>query len=464
MKKVTNAYYKDGNYYEEYDDGTALKFKQNYTTDTVTNDMQYAINQAGGDPNAWKSADAYAADMLNRVGTPSANTGKILTLEDVQKELTRLGYNTSQKGDWTTVGGQQYLTSGDDYNYLKDGYNKAGLNVNIYGGNTAQNYIPNTNAQGYVAGEGFTNKPTFDYGYNYMNDYNNAYAQAMDSRYPQAVDNVLEQINKNRNEEQRQAYIAMKQGQRGLEEYNAASGLRDSGYAESSYIDLLNNYGNNVNAINNQYGNLYADTAMTGAWNMEQLRQQEIERQIAQQQYQDQLAQQQWENQYRANQAQTELLKARADAALSAGVWTEDVQNYYGLSKAQVEQALGGGTGSSAKQSTNSVAEQTETADQPTGPDNTPSGNYQGKYTLDQLLNGMYTDLGYVAPAMDTHNIHLDNARVERIIKTARDLGYVNIDEANARTIMAIAEKRNVNDLEVLKEYFAELKKLYGGV
>ena len=355
-KKVTNAYFKDGNYYEEYDDGTALKFKQNYTTDKVTNDMQYAINQTGGNANAWKAADDYAADMLNRVGTPSANTGKILTLEDVQKELTRLGYNTSQNGNWTIVGGQQFLTGGDDYNYLKNGYNKAGLNVNIYGGNTAKNYVPNPNMPGYVQGEGFTNqgKVMFDDGYNYMNDYNNAYAQALQKQ--------LDQIEKNRAEEQRQAYIAMKQGQKGLEELNAASGLRDSGYAESSYIDLLNGYGSNVNNINNQYSNLYADTAMNGAWNMEQLRQQEyenqlrerqyqdslrqqeLENQLAMQKYQDTLAQQQWENQYRQNalamdqkQQQLSQLKAKADASLESGKWTQAVQDYYGLTKADVE-------------------------------------------------------------------------------------------------------------------------------
>lgn len=364
-------YYSDdyGNSYAQRDnkDGTATTYLTNGSglgSHQLTDEMEYAIKSTGGDPYAYRAADDYISNLFGRIGTASANTGEVLTAEDIQKELTRLGYNTSADGNWTTVDGRAYLTSGAHYDTANAYAKKAGLN-NVH---DMADFMPMYSYANVPIGEnglfsGGEEASIIGNDYNYLDDYNSAYAQR--------VQEQLEQIEKNRDEEQRQAYIAMKQGLRGLREANAASGLADSGYAESSYIDLLNNYGSNVNSINNQYSNLYADTAMNGAWNLEQLRQQEIQNQIAQQQYADRMAQQQWENQmaerqyqnqiaqqeyqnqmaqqqyadqmaqqqwennYQANQQYLVNLKNKADAALAQGLWTPDVQSYYGLTQEQ---------------------------------------------------------------------------------------------------------------------------------
>ena len=96
--------YTPGQAVQNNNDGTyttsgGLTFKNNYTTGKITPEMSYAIKQTGGDPNSIKAADKYAEDLLGRVGSVSANTGKVLTAQDIQNELTRLGYQVSNNGD-----------------------------------------------------------------------------------------------------------------------------------------------------------------------------------------------------------------------------------------------------------------------------------------------------------------------------------------------------------------------------
>lgn len=342
-----------GSYVED-----GLKFKNNYTTDYITPDMAYAIQQTGGNPYDKNAVDNYVRDLLGRVGTVSANTGNVLTLQDIQNELNRLGFQTSTNGDWTTVGGQQYLTSGDDYDYLKNFYQQNGYgNVNIYTGQPI-------NGGNYVNGVYNGSAPTYGSGTDLYDNYLSAYQEALN----QQLANIEEQqrlAQASADEQQRQAYVAMRLGQKALNEQNAASGLQDSGYSESSNIALTADYGNNLNTIANNYQNylnqlsgLYADTALSGAGTMAEMSRQEYLDRLAAQQYADQLAQQQWENQFAERQyadqlAQQQLqnqlyqsendlslAKTRADAALNLGLWTPDVQTVYGLTEAQVKAAL----------------------------------------------------------------------------------------------------------------------------
>ena len=286
-----------GSYVED-----GLKFKNNYTTDYITPDMAYAIQQTGGNPYDKNAVDNYVRDLLGRVGTVSANTGNVLTLQDIQNELNRLGFQTSTNGDWTTVGGQQYLTSGDDYDYLKNFYQQNGYgNVNIYTGQPI-------NGGNYVNGVYNGSAPNYGSGTDLYDNYLSAYQEALN----QQLANIEEQqrlAQASADEQQRQAYVAMRLGQKALNEQNAASGLQDSGYSESSNIALTADYGNNLNTIANNYQNylnqlsgLYADTALSGAGTMAEMSRQEYLDRLAAQQYADHLAQQQWENQFAERQ------------------------------------------------------------------------------------------------------------------------------------------------------------------
>lgn len=367
--------YTPGQAVQNNNDGTyttsgGLTFKNNYTTDKITPEMSYAIKQAGGDPNGIKAADKYAEDLLGRVGSISANTGKVLTAQDIQNELTRLGYQVSTNGDWTNVGSQSYLTSGQDYDYLKDLYAKQGYgNVNIYNGNGLPGY--GSNGGSYVSSGASNVLPD---GINYGgSDYAgvDGYSSYVDA-YMQALQNQLDYLNDqkklaedNADQEKRQAYVAMRLGQKALNEQNAASGLQDSGYSESSNIALTADYGNNLNTIANNYQNylnelngVYADTALSGAGTVADLQRQAEQDAFARQQYADKLAQQQWENQFAEKQyadqlAQQQLqnqlyqsendlslAKTRADAALNIGLWTPDVQTVYGLTQEQFNSYL----------------------------------------------------------------------------------------------------------------------------
>ena len=362
--------YSPGQAVQNNNDGTyttsgGLTFKNNYTTDKITPEMSYAIKQAGGDPNSIKAADKYAEDLLGRVGSISANTGKVLTAQDIQNELTRLGYQVSTNGDWTNVGSQSYLTSGSDYDYLKDLYAKQGYgNVNIYNGNGLPGY--GSNGGSYVAGGtggGYGGEVNYA-GVDGYSSYVDAYMQALQNQLAH-LDEQKKLAEDNADQEKRQAYVAMRLGQKALNEQNAASGLQDSGYSESSNIALTSDYGNNLNTIANNYQNylnelngVYADTALSGAGTVADLQRQAEQDAFARQQYADKLAQQQWENQFAEKQyadklAQQQLqnqlyqsendlslAKTRADAALNLGLWTPDVQTVYGLTEAQVKAAL----------------------------------------------------------------------------------------------------------------------------
>lgn len=343
-----------------------LTFKNNYTTDKVTPGMSYAIKQAGGNPNAPKAADEYAEKLLGRIGTKSANGDYILTREDIAKELSRLGYNVnSSNNDWTGVGRQQFLTGGDVYNQLKDTLNKAGYgNMNIYNGQNI--YGSNANAPGYgLSGAGA----------NYVGNGNGSgnlgYSSYIDS-YAQALQQQLDRINEqkklaaeNADREKRQAYVAMRLGQKALGEQNAASGLQDSGYSEQGNIALTADYGNNLNTIGANYqqylndlAGTYADTALSGAGTLADLYQQDYQNRLAAQQYADKQAQQQWENQFAEKQyadqlAQQQLqnqlyqrendlslAKTRADAAMSLGIWSPEIETVYGVTQAEYQNYL----------------------------------------------------------------------------------------------------------------------------
>lgn len=332
-----------------------ITLKNNYTTDKVTPGMSYAIKQAGGNPNAPKAADEYAEKLMGRIGTKSANGDYILTRDDIAKELTRLGYNVnSSNNDWTGVGGQQFLTGGDVYNQLKDTLNKAGYgNMNIYNG---QNIYGN--------GTGGANGAGMNYVGNGNSSDNLGYSSYIDS-YAQALQQQLDRIDEqkklaaeNVDREKRQAYVAMRLGQKALGEQNAASGLQDSGYSEQGNIALTADYGNNLNTIGANYqqylndlAGTYADTALSGAGTLANLYQQDYQNRLAAQQYADQLAQQQLENQWyerewaaQQEQNQQELnynqAKTKADAAMSLGIWSPEIETVYGVTQSQYQNYL----------------------------------------------------------------------------------------------------------------------------
>ena len=331
-----------------------ITLKNNYTTDKVTPGMSYAIKQAGGNPNAPKAADEYAEKLMGRIGTKSANGDYILTRDDIAKELSRLGYKVnSSSNDWTGVGSQQFLTGGDVYNQLKDTLNKAGYgNMNIYNG---QNIYGNSASGANGAGANYVgNGNSSNLGYS---SYIDSYAQALQ----QQLDRIVEQKKlaaENADREKRQAYVAMRLGQKALGEQNAASGLQDSGYSEQGNIALTADYGNNLNTIGANYqqylndlAGTYADTALSGAGTLADLYQQDYQNRLTAQKYADQMAQQQLENQwyereYADQQAQNKQetdfsnSKLKADMAISMQIWSPAIEEVYGVTQAEYQNYL----------------------------------------------------------------------------------------------------------------------------
>lgn len=350
----TSWSYTPGSAIKDNNNGTyttsgGLTFKNNYTTNTVTPAMSHAIKQAGGNPNDPKAADKYVENMLGRIGTLSANSGQVLTAADVQKELNRLGYKANGAGgDWMTVGSQQFLTGGDEYNKLKDTLNNIGRgNMNIYNGEMMPTQGNIYNYYAAQAGGG-------NVGYS---SYMDAYAKALEKQLSR-IDEQKRLAAENADKEKRQAYVAMKLGQKALNEQNAASGLQDSGYSEQSNIALTADYGNNLNTIDANYqqylndlAGTYADTALSGAGTLANLAQQDYANRIAAQQYADKMAQQQLENEWyerewAAKQAQNEQnlayeqAKTKADAAMSLGLWTPEIEQIYGINQQEYQSYL----------------------------------------------------------------------------------------------------------------------------
>ena len=150
----------------------------------------------------------------------------------------------------------------------------------------------------------------------------------------------------------------MRLGQKALGEQNAASGLQDSGYSEQGNIALTADYGNNLNTIGANYqqylndlAGTYADTALSGAGTLADLYQQDYQNRLAAQKYADQLAQQQLENQWyerewaaQQEQNQEELnynqAKTKADAAMSLGIWSPEIETVYGVTQAEYQNYL----------------------------------------------------------------------------------------------------------------------------
>ena len=330
-----------------YTTSGGLTFKNNYTADKVTPGMSYAIKQAGGDPTKAGAADDYVEKLMGRIGTRSANGDYVLSAADIQKELNRLGYKANGAGnDWMTVGSQQYLVGGDEYNKLKSTLNDIGRgDMNIYNGqnlNGVTNYVGNGNSS------------SGNLGYSsYMDSYAKALQQQLDR-----IDEQKRLATENADREKRQAYVAMKLGQKSLNEQNAASGLQDSGYSEQGNIALTADYGNNLNTISNNYqqylndlAGTYADTALSGAGTLADMYQQDYQNRLAAQKYADQMAQQQLENQWyerewAAQQAQNQQelnynqAKTKADAAMSLGIWSPEIENVYGVTQAEYQNYL----------------------------------------------------------------------------------------------------------------------------
>lgn len=325
-----------------YNTSNGATFKNNYTTSTVTPGMSYAIKQAGGNPNAARAADKYVEDLMGRIGTTSANTGQTLTAADIQNELNRLGYSANTNGDWMTVGGQQFLVGGNDYNNLKNTLNNIGRgNMNIYTGQYMNG----------AAGGSLNGNYDGNLGYS---SYIDAYTNALQAQ----LDRITEQqklAQDNADREKRQAYVAMKLGQRALNEQNAASGLQDSGYSEQSNIALTADYGNNLNTISNNYqqylndlAGTYADTALSGAGTLADMYQQDYTNRFNAQKYADQMKQQDLENQWYereyadqqkadAEQLAYQRSKTRADAAIDLGIWAPEIEEIYGITQAQFQ-------------------------------------------------------------------------------------------------------------------------------
>ena len=231
--------------------------------------------------------------------------------------------------------------------------------MNIYNG---QNIYGNSASGANGAGANYVgNGNSSNLGYS---SYIDSYAQALQ----QQLDRIVEQKKlaaENADREKRQAYVAMRLGQKALGEQNAASGLQDSGYSEQGNIALTADYGNNLNTIGANYqqylndlAGTYADTALSGAGTLADLYQQDYQNRLAAQKYADQLAQQQWENQFAEKQyadqlAQQQLqnqlyqrendlslAKTRADAAMSLGIWSPEIETVYGVTQAEYQNYL----------------------------------------------------------------------------------------------------------------------------
>ena len=435
--------------------------KPNYTTDAVTADMAYAIKKAGGDASAAGAADRYAENLLNRIGSSRAD-GSTVSRSDVINELNRLGYKTKDAGDWTTVGGQQYLTSGDDYDWLKKTYSDLGINPNIYGGNAAGSYVP---AQGYTVGQK-NDQVNGQVGGDAWGSYLSAYQDALNQQL-EAIAGQKAQAAEDAENQKRQAYVAWKQGQKALKNQLSASGLNDSGFSETSNIALSADYGNQLGTINSNLNNAlqginenYANTALSGAGTMANLAQQEYANRVAQQQWQaqqeqqarenawyeenmaNQLAQQELENnRYTTEQAESKL-KAQADAALSMGIWSPTIEQYYGLSKADVQKYY------------NSLKKKTSTQSSKKKSSKDDEGSAIVAYGGDLQGNNGGTAAMYMGrPLSDTAATKAENQRLADTMQYGVLAGAYGLDPALLPQIREIASKNGMSMEAVMKAY-----------
>ena len=224
-----------------------------YTTkDYVTgnNNLKYALEQAAKNSGTGQSGtEEYAKSLYNRIGTQRAD-GTTVTLDDVNKELDRLGlsdYNSSNA--LLTAGGK--LLPGNEFLKYKD---DAGLTTNSpdsrwvsYGG---QDYLmggDSANWAQYVNGKtGNLDNLSYIFG----NMQNNPYAQ-QDREFMQAYQNAQNQFNAaggigagngtNYSPTGYQNVDSVIQYVNSLNNYNAAAGNGGAGNT-SNLLDMLQSY------------------------------------------------------------------------------------------------------------------------------------------------------------------------------------------------------------------------------
>ena len=224
-----------------------------YTTkDYVTgnNNLKYALEQAAKNGGAGQSStEEYAKSLYNRIGTQRAD-GTTVTLDDVNRELDRLGlsdYNSSNA--LLTAGGR--LLPGNEFLKYKD---DAGLTTNSpdsrwvsYGG---QDYLmggDSANFAQYVNGKtGNLDNLSFLFG----NMQNNPYAQ-QDREFMQAYQNAQNQFNAaggigagngtNYSPTGYQNVDSVIQYVNSLNNYNAAAGNGGAGNT-TNLLDMLQSY------------------------------------------------------------------------------------------------------------------------------------------------------------------------------------------------------------------------------
>lgn len=223
-----------------------------YTTkDYVTgnNNLKYALEQAAKNGGTGQSGtEEYAKSLYNRIGTQRAD-GTTVTLDDINKELNRLGlsdYNSSNAlltAGGTLLPGNEFVKS----HAGADGSNSADSLWMTYGG---QDYLmggDSANWAQYVNGKtGNLDNLSFLFG----NMQNNPYAQ-QDREFMQAYQSAQNQFNAaggigvgngtNYSPTGYQNVDSMIQYVNSLNNYNAAAGNGGAGNT-SNLLDMLQSY------------------------------------------------------------------------------------------------------------------------------------------------------------------------------------------------------------------------------
>lgn len=280
-----------------------------YTTKDYTagnSDLQYALQQAAK-TNPGISVGDYAESLYNRVGSTRSD-GSMVTLDDVTKELTRLGLSdylpgnavftsgqnllpgnefgrfgedaTGDEGQWYFYGGQQYRVGGDQDNFVDYVNGKTGNlknNLSYIFNDMANNPYAQQDPEflnAYLQGQGqfntangsITGNTNVDNVINYVNSINN-FNQAMGtgssdlwSEIKAMLQGGLEsqqaflasqrtQAEQNAEELARHAYVNNKLQGDGLKEALSASGLGTSGAMQSAQLGVQSNYNNILGEI-----------------------------------------------------------------------------------------------------------------------------------------------------------------------------------------------------------------------
>lgn len=281
-----------------------------YTAKSYTagnSDLQYALQQAAK-TNPGISVGDYAESLYNRVGSTRSD-GSMVTLDDVTKELTRLGLQdylpgnavftsgqnllpgnefgrfgedaTGDEGQWYFYGGQQYRVGGDQDNFVDYVNGKTGNlknNLSYIFNDMANNpYAQQDPAfmQQYQQGQSqfnnangsITGNTNVDNVINYVNSLNN-YNQAIGGNSGSSLLEMLQgylnsglQANQDfiaqqramaEQQAQRQAsdaYVNMVLAGDAAKEQMSALGLGTTGALQSALMGVQGNYSNNLATI-----------------------------------------------------------------------------------------------------------------------------------------------------------------------------------------------------------------------